>query len=84
VGDAVPYVVYGVVALIAAAVGLVLPETLNKPIPDTLEDVKAMKRTRSNLDPAEDKVCFNFKDRAAWQAFASREGETGLGRCCSS
>jgi len=37
-----PLVVYGGLALLVGAWSLVLPETLNKKLPDTIEDLIAM------------------------------------------
>jgi hypothetical protein len=39
-GTAVPLVIFGGACLIAAGLTLVLPETLNKMLPETIEDSK--------------------------------------------
>ncbi|CAF1513732.1 unnamed protein product, partial [Didymodactylos carnosus] len=40
-----PIVVYGIVSLVAAFLAFSLPETLNKPLPQTVEDVERMSKT---------------------------------------
>ncbi|XP_078481452.1 solute carrier family 22 member 15-like [Ciona intestinalis] len=39
-GTSLPYIVFGVVAVVAGFMTLLLPETLNEPIPDNLQDVE--------------------------------------------
>uniref|UniRef100_H2Y7K7 Major facilitator superfamily (MFS) profile domain-containing protein n=1 Tax=Ciona savignyi TaxID=51511 RepID=H2Y7K7_CIOSA len=40
IGASIPYVIFGLVALVGGFMTSVLPETLNQPIPDNLEDVE--------------------------------------------
>lgn len=39
IGPAAPYALYGALSLIAALMTFALPETLNQPVPDTLDDI---------------------------------------------
>ena len=36
----IPNIVFGILAIVAAGLGLLLPETAGKPLPQTIEDIE--------------------------------------------
>ncbi|CAL8315157.1 unnamed protein product [Merluccius merluccius] len=47
-----PMILFGLGSLIGSALTLLLPETANQPLPETIEDVKEDSRPREERDPA--------------------------------
>lgn len=43
-GRAVPLIIFGTSMAVAGLAALALPETLNNPLPDTIDDARQMKR----------------------------------------
>lgn len=53
VGKATPFIVFGVLAIIGGGLTLLLPETLNVPLPDTVKDVKNLNNHSKNINNVE-------------------------------
>ncbi|XP_074023163.1 solute carrier family 22 member 6-A-like isoform X1 [Numenius arquata] len=58
-----PPAVYGVAPVVAAVVAGFLPETLNKPLPDTIEEVESRAKQKKTDDPKE-KIPLQPQDKA--------------------
>lgn len=50
VGQATPFIVFGVMAIIAGGLTLFIPETLNVPLPDTIKDANTLNNTKKGID----------------------------------
>jgi len=48
-GAAIPYITFGALGIIGAMLCLLLPETLNKQLPDTVEEVNSIFHFDQNL-----------------------------------
>ncbi|KAK1885609.1 Solute carrier family 22 member 6 [Dissostichus eleginoides] len=66
---ALPSVVYGGAAVLASVFACFLPETLNKPLPDTIEDVEE-NGSETNLTPLQPEAGVALKE-----GVATTEGE---------
>ena len=45
----VPLIIFGIVAIMASLVSLLLPETLESPLPDSFDDVERMKMSSKSM-----------------------------------
>ena len=55
-------IVFGVIALVASGLVMLLPETLNRKLPDTIEDAESIDAFKSETGSLEESVELNVKE----------------------
>ncbi|XP_038620211.1 solute carrier family 22 member 8-like isoform X2 [Tachyglossus aculeatus] len=61
----IPFIIYGTVPIVAGSASLLLPETLNVPLPETIEDVENRKRGRKkDKEDYKMKISLHYHDLA--------------------
>ncbi|KAJ7307412.1 hypothetical protein JRQ81_009429 [Phrynocephalus forsythii] len=64
---ALPPIVYGVAPVISGLIACFLPETLNVPLPDTIEDVENRARKKTQEELSQEKILLQRQDKALFK-----------------
>ncbi|XP_042296227.1 solute carrier family 22 member 6-A-like isoform X4 [Sceloporus undulatus] len=62
-----PPIVYGAVPIFSGIIACFLPETLNVPLPDTIEDVENRARKKTKEELAQEKILLQTQDKALFR-----------------
>ncbi|XP_020633128.3 solute carrier family 22 member 6-A [Pogona vitticeps] len=62
-----PPIVYGSAPIISGLIACFLPETLNVPLPDTIEDVENRARKKTKEELAQEKILLQSQDKALFK-----------------
>ena len=46
----IPNLIFGILAIVAALLGLILPETANRPLPQTIDDIVSWRHEKSQIE----------------------------------